>query len=157
MRPTISKHCAGRNYNSPLSQLNSNTKLKDVPGQIGGMVRNAVSNSMDAIGNVTVGNAGKFVANALFPGASAIVGNMEGNKGNGMVRRNNPFNVDPGHQNNAFTSPTRPSGNSQLTERKKPLKPKSKPVDTKPNDSSITTKGRRAAEEIFDEVAAKGY
>lgn len=157
MRPTISKHCAGRNYNSPLSQLNSNTKLKDVPNKLGNAARTVVSNSMNAIGNTTLGEVGNFAANALFPGASAIVGKMEGNKGNGMVRRNNPFNVDPGHQNNAFTSPTRPSGNSQLTERKKPLKPKSKPVATKPNDSSITAKGRRAAEEIFDEVAAKGY
>jgi len=75
MRSPISKHWSGKGYNSPIKQVNAQTKLKDVPRELVNSgkkivkgVTNAASNVADKainygkqignkIGNTTVGEA----------------------------------------------------------------------------------------------------
>lgn len=77
MRSPILKQCAGRGYNSPIKQINTQTKLKDVPGKIveaGKNMLNKVANTTvgDAIN--TIGNAANFLAG---PGTTAVVGTVK--------------------------------------------------------------------------------
>ena len=64
MRSPILNQCAGRGYNSPIKQVNMQTKLKDVPGELinsGKKIVNNVTNKVTDIGNrisnATVGEA----------------------------------------------------------------------------------------------------
>lgn len=61
MRSNLSKHWANKGFNSPAKQVSSQTKLKDVPSEIG----KSISNKVKAIGNTTVGQAAAKVAGHL--------------------------------------------------------------------------------------------
>jgi hypothetical protein len=66
MRSNLSKHWAGKGFNSPAKQVSSQTKLKDVPSEIGNSIRKGV----EAVGNTTVGQAAAKVA-GIFGGERA--------------------------------------------------------------------------------------
>lgn len=72
MRSNLSKHWANKGFNSPVKQLSPQTKLKDVPSEIGKSIRNKVN----AVGNTTVGQAAaKFAGFVAGPIAEDFVNN----------------------------------------------------------------------------------
>jgi hypothetical protein len=70
MRSQVSKHWAGKAYNSPLAQVDSSTKLKDLAGGLSGVGKNLV----EKFSNTTVGDAVDFVSG---PGLSEALNNAK--------------------------------------------------------------------------------
>jgi len=87
MKPTILKHCAGRNYNSPLKQINSKTKLKNVPEELSNSIErgvdrvgNKIKRGIDRIGNMSIGEAAsKAVGVLASPAGPRFSGIVEKN------------------------------------------------------------------------------